>query len=306
MARRVSTVDVAVAVPARAQVGESPVWDTRTGRLTWVDIPAGLLHSSDVTTGATTSWDVGVLLGAVVPRDGGGWAAVTGEGFALLEGPGHRARTVALVTPERDRRMNDGKCDPGGRFWGGSTDVAFAPGGGGLHRWTGGGQAERVVSGLGLPNGLGWSPDGATMYLADSVARVVLAFDYDGSTGVPTRQRVFADLRSQDGVPDGLAVDEKGHVWVAIWGGGCVLRLSPAGEPVGRLEVPVSQPASCAFGPSDSLFVTTARAGLSDHQLEREPLAGSVLLAEVGVGAPPAATVCGGDGNPERRRMEAP
>jgi len=291
----VSAVDVVVT--AQAQVGESPVWDVRSGRLVWVDIPTGMLHCSDIRTGQTRSFGVGVLLGAVVPRRGGGWAAVTGEGFALLEGVGHRARTVAPVTPEPGRRMNDGKCDPWGRFWAGSTDVAFAPGRGALHRWAGAGPAEQVVSGLGLPNGLGWSPDGATMYLADSVAEVVLAFDYDGATGTPSRRRVLVDLTSCDGVPDGLAVDGTGHLWVAMWGGGCVRRVSPAGDLVSRLEVPVSQPASCAFGPSGVLLVTTARAGLGAEQLQREPHAGSVLAAHVGVEAPPATAVHVRDGS---------
>lgn len=286
-----SPVDVAVAVPARAQVGESPVWDTTTGRLVWVDIPAGLLHSSDVTTGATVSWDVGVLLGAVVPRNGGGWAAVTGEGFALLEGPGHRARTVAVVTPERDRRMNDGKCDPWGRFWGGSTATPAAAGLGALHRWTGDGPAERSRDGLGLPNGLGWSPDGSTMYLADSVARALYTVDVlDGPSGLLGVWRELVRFPEDDGVPDGLAVDVEGNVWLAMWGGSCLLVLTPRGDQLRRVDVPVSQPASCAFGPSGHLYVTTARAGLDEHALHSEPRAGSVLVLDAGVdGAPIAA-----------------
>lgn len=277
-------MEVDVAVAARAQVGESPVWDTRTGRLAWVDIPAGTLHSSDVTTGATTSWDVGVLLGAVVPRDVGGWAAVTGEGYALLDGSDHRARTVAAVTPERDRRMNDGKCDPWGRFWGGSTATAFAVGLGALHRWTGDGPAEQVRGGLGLPNGLGWSPDGSTMYLADSVTRVLYDVAVlDGPSGRLGVWRELVRFSAADGVPDGLAVDAEGNVWLAMWGGGCLRVLDPRGDEVRRVDVPVSQPASCAFGPSGQLYVTTARAGLTEQALHDEPEAGSVLVLDAGV-----------------------
>ncbi|MFB7498001.1 SMP-30/gluconolactonase/LRE family protein [Streptomyces sp. NPDC056161] len=273
-----------VAIPARARVGEGPVWDAGARRLHWVDIPAGHIHTSDPVTGRTTSRSLPTQVGAAVPRRGGGFAAATAEGFASVDTDG--TATVRLALLPEGERMNDAKCDPGGRLWAGSTALDFARGRGALHvllpNWT----SRVVLDGLALPNGLGWSPDGRTFYLADSVAGEVCAFDTDPGDPVPGvlgRRRTVFRLPGSAGMPDGLTVDAAGCLWIAVWGGDRVVRVSPDGELLAEVPLPVHQPSSCAFGGPglDVLYVTSAREGLA---LPQDDPAGSVF-AVGGTGA---------------------
>ncbi|MER7498735.1 SMP-30/gluconolactonase/LRE family protein [Nonomuraea pusilla] len=279
-----------IAVPGRARVGEGPVWDAVTGRLHWVDIPAGHLHTSDPATGRTVTVGLPTLLGAAAPRRGGGFVAATAEGFAAV-GPGGRMDVRRPVLPAGER-MNDAKCDAHGRLWAGSTAMDFEPGRGALHvlmpDWT----SRVVLDGLALPNGLGWSPDGRTFYLADSVAGEIWAFDTRPGSTELSRRRTLRRIPAASGMPDGLAVDAAGCLWVAIWGGGRLARISPEGDLLGEVAMPVPQPSSCAFGGPrlDVLYVTSAREGLD---LADDDPSGSVFaldpLGAVGLPSTPFA-----------------
>lgn len=262
-------------VEARARVGEGPVIDGRTGNLCWVDIPEGILHESDLSTGATTSVTYPTQLGAIAPRrDGTAFAAAVFEGFGFCDG---ETLTIAdPVLPEPRRRMNDAKCDSRGRLWAGSTHTEYTPGFGRLHRWDGR-ESTVAAEGLVLPNGIGWSPDDSTMYLVDSFAQVLMRADFDPDDGAVGPFSVVREIGP--GFPDGLAVDQDGCLWIAVWGDGEVRRYSPTGEVLAIVPVPVSQPASCAFGPDGTLYITTAREGLNPEQLVQQPLAGSVFAA---------------------------
>lgn len=265
--------DVRVAVAARAEVGEGPFVDPRTGRLGWVDIVRGELHDSDPSTGATRTQRYNTMLGAVVPRRGSGYAAAVTAGFGVIDAD----LTICDAMLPAGWRMNDGKCDARGRLWAGSTEMGFATDAGRLHVWDGRGPSRVALENLTLPNGLAWSPDNRTMYVVDSVVRHVLRAEFDVDAGELGEPEV---LIAFDGtMPDGMCADVEGALWIALWGGGRVVRVSPAGEVVDELLVPVSQPSSCAFGPAGELYITTARSGLNDAALERQPLAGSVLVA---------------------------
>ncbi|GIH18605.1 gluconolactonase [Rugosimonospora africana] len=281
-----------VAFAGRARVGEGPVWDARHGRLHWVDIPAGHIHTSDPGTdwsgsprgdrraepdqsiGQTTSIELPTQVGAAVPRRGGGFLAATAEGFASVEADG--SMTVRCAILPDGERMNDAKCDRYGRFWAGSTTMDFQPGRGALHLlmpdWT----TRVVLDGLTLPNGLDWSPDGRTFYLADTMAGEISAFDSDLESASISNRRVLFRMPVEAGMPDGLTVDASGCLWVAIWGGDRVLRLSPDGDVLGEIPMPVHQPSSCAFGGPglDVLYITSAREGLD---LSDDDPAGSVF-----------------------------
>lgn len=281
------TASVEVLVRARAEVGESPLWDERTGELVWIDMPTGELHRADPATGTDRVRLVGSALGAVAVRQRGGFVAAYPRGFGSVGcGP---IEPLAEVLPEPELRMNDAKCDPAGRFWAGSTELGFAAGRGALHCLHADGRVDTVWTGLVLPNGLGWSPDGSTFYLADSVAGVVFRAGFDPADGRVGDRVPWVELDAGDGMPDGLCVDAEGCVWVALWGGGEVRRYAPSGRLVATVPVPVSQAASCALGPGPTLYVTTARAGLSGRALAAEPLAGSVFA----VAAPAVATPVG-------------
>lgn len=284
--RAAAGVTVRVAVRAAARVGEGPVWDPGTGLLWWVDIPAGLVHASRPGTGELTTRALPMQVGAVAPATSGGLVVACETGFGLLGADGSfDVRQPVLLAGER---MNDGKCDAAGRFWAGSTDMTFTPGRGRLHVLHPDWHSEVVLDGLTLPNGMGWSPDSSVFYLADSVQQLIYAFAFDLRAGTLSGRRTLIDLTERDGMPDGLCVDTAGCLWVAMWGGFRVLRVSPLGEILASVEMPVQQPSSCAFGGQrlDVLYVTSARDGL---ELASDAADGSVFaLARIGAaGTPP-------------------
>lgn len=260
-------VSVRVAVdngslPAPVRVGEGPHWDAG-GRLHWVDILAGSLHTSDPASGRTNSVTLPTLLGAAVPRRTGGFVVATATGFGTVDGHGELDPRLDILAA--DARMNDAKCDPLGRLWAGSTERGFAPGRGVLHvllpDWT----TYVVWEGLTLPNGLGWSPDGGTFYLVDTLEGEISAFDTDAAATGLTRRRLLRRFPTGAGMPDGLTVDAAGCLWVALWGGNRLVQISPDGDLLTEVPLPVAQPSSCVFGGEalDTLYVTTAREGLS-------------------------------------------
>ena len=187
-------------------------------------------------------------------------------------------------------RMNDAACDPRGRFWAGTLAHDHRVGRGALYRLDCDGQVEMMLSDFTIANGLGWSPDEATMYLADSHPRVIHAFDFDADRGTVSGGRVFVSLAEEVGAPDGLTVDATGDIWVAVYGGGCVLRYSADGTLRDTLEVPAAQSTSCAFaGPGlHRLYVTTATENWNDAQRHAEPVAGLVYRFDTDATGRPA------------------
>jgi sugar lactone lactonase YvrE len=280
----------AVVIAARAEVGEGPVLDPRTGRLVWVDIPRGELFENDLRTGHQQRTTLDTMLGAAVPRaDRPGFAVAVSDGYGfVVDG---QLQLIAADFPQADHRSNDAKCDSRGRLWAGSNHMEFVPGEGMLRVWEGGASARVVCEGFTLPNGLGWNLAEDRMYQVDSMAKNLLVADFDVNTG---QVGEFAVLRTFDnGLPDGLAVDQDGCIWVALWGGWQVARISPSGEVVGTVAMPVSQPSSCAFGPDGTLYITSATAGLSDEDLDAQPLAGSVFAVTTDTRGVPVAPFAG-------------
>lgn len=250
-------------MPGRARVGEGPVWDAATSRLLWVDIPAGDIHLSDPATGRTTTMSVPTLVGAaVLRRHRLGYVAATREGFAEISPDGVMTVRNPILPP--GHRMNDAKCDPWGRLWAGSTDLDFAPEEGAVHVLSTGFTTRTVLEGLTLPNGLGWSPDGRTFYLTDTLVGEICSYRLDPSCCELTARRVIRAYPTDGAMADGLCVDAQGCLWVARWGGGRVERISPDGEVLLTVDFPVAQTSSCAFGGAGytRLFVTSAREGL--------------------------------------------
>ncbi len=245
-------------VPA-ATLGEGPCWDEASGSLYWVDIPAGQVCRLDG-DGAFGSWDIGQTVGAVVLRAAGGLVLAARDGFLTLDPvSGAVAPFVTLGLPA-DCRMNDGACDQAGRFFAGSVADDEAPGRGALYRLDPDHSVSIVIPGVTISNGIGWSPDGSRMYYVDSPTRRVDVLDYDPATGAAEGRRPFARIDRGDAMPDGLAVDSEGGVWVALWDGGAVLRFGPDGRLRQALELPAPRVSSCAFGGPglETLFITTA------------------------------------------------
>lgn len=265
-------------------VGEGPLIDPRSGALVWVDMTAGVLHEFDRESGNLTTTVLPTILGAVTARaTGAGYAAAVADGFGLIEDG--TLRMLDRCLPEPELRMNDAKCDARGRLWAGSTELGFEPGRGRLHRWDGRSPSTVEAAGFVLPNGLGWSPDSRRMYLVDSMTHDVMVADFHLETGSVGDFEPWARITS--GLPDGLAVDSEGCVWVAVWGGSEVLRLSPDGDVIARVAMPVSQPSSCAITGDGTLIITSARAGLDAAALRQQPLAGAIFALPIGVAGVP-------------------
>jgi sugar lactone lactonase YvrE len=273
-----------VALAARARLGEGPAWDAEAGALWWVDILNHRVHRFSPETGADDYWEVGETVGCAAPAEEGRVLLALRRELGLLDPrTGEVERIATLLDEAPGTRLNDGRCDPRGRFWVGS--MAKEEGAAVLFRYDPGGGARIMERGLTLSNGLGWSPDGGTLYLTDSPAKTIYAYDFDLDDGEISRRRVFADLSGGDAFPDGLTVDAEGCVWSAQWEGGCVVRLAPDGREVERATLPVPLTTSCAFGGRDGgdLYVTTASVGLSQDQIQESFPSGDLFRLRPGV-----------------------
>jgi sugar lactone lactonase YvrE len=283
-------LDAALLVDARADLGEAPQWDAREGGLVWVDILAGVVHLTSASGASRRSFQIGHAVGSAMPAEDDGWLLADALGFGRLAADGRLTRLLDLLADRPELRFNDAKCDPLGRAWAGTMTAGMIAGTGTLYRLDPGPVATPVVHGLTVSNGLGWSPDGRTMWLADSADRFIRAFEYDVGSGRLGAGRPAIELQETTGKADGLCVDDAGCVWVGLWGGGAVHRYTPDGRLDTVVRVPAGQVTSCAFGGSDgsTLYITTARVDQTPEVLGREPLAGGLFVVEPGVTGPAA------------------
>jgi sugar lactone lactonase YvrE len=275
-------------------LSEGPRWDEERRELLWVDILGRGFHRATVTPGGSPDRVRTVALdrhvGAVAPVAGGGYVLAAGQGFLFVDDGGSVHELAQPEAGRSDVRMNDGACDPQGRFWAGTMAYDESPGAGTLYRLEPDGRCSTVLTGLTISNGIGWSPDGRTMYLSDSGTRSVDAFDFDGATGAISGRRRLVQIDRPGMAPDGLTVDEQGDVWVAMYGGWAVHRYGPDGSLRDTVPIPAEQATSCAFGGDDrrTLFVTTGRERLDESALEHQPDAGRLFVV-TGLGARGAA-----------------
>jgi sugar lactone lactonase YvrE len=275
---------------ARAEIGEGAIWYDHI--LYWVDIPPGKVFAYDPATGANREMAVGQMVGTVVPREQGGLALAVEEGFALLD-----LETGALTLLENPEagmtvnRMNDGKCDPAGRFWAGTMNRAEEGPTGALYCMDADHTIHKRVENVTISNGIVWSRDCRTMYYIDSPTCRVDAFDYDLASGKISNRRTAISIPEELGWPDGMAIDENENVWVAMFAGSAVTHWDPrTGKLLGTIEVPASQVTSCAFGGPDldEMFITSATWKMSEDQLTKEPSAGGLFKCKPGVRGLPA------------------
>ena len=281
-------MNVELVQDARAMIGEGPVWDPRSERLNWVDIAAGVVHRFSPRDGSDLIMDVGQPVGSLGLGVRGGLILAVRDGFALIPAGSERAEQFVDVERHiKNSRMNDGRCDPAGRFWAGTMDWDHAPHAGSLYRLEqtdGELRAARVLDDLTITNGMDWSPNGAIMYFVDSAKQSIDMFDFDPASGSLANRRVFVSIPAREGLPDGLVVDVDGYVWVALFGAGTIRRYGPSGRIDLEIRVPVSLVTSAAFGGPESadLYITSARHRLDAAQLASEPYAGGVFVCRPG------------------------
>ena len=280
-----------VAGPARAQVGESPLWSAAEQVLWWVDIEGRALHRFDPATGAATRWATAERLACIALHAQGGLLAAMESGLFHLrphdDGTLGAAPVAGVDHPRAGMRFNDGRCDRQGRFWVTSMvrDMALADAAGSLYRFDAQGLSAPLVQGLVTGNGLAFSPAGDMLYLSDSHPSVQQVWRHalraDGSLGP---RRPFIDMRQHPGRPDGAAVDTEGCYWTCGNDAGVLLRFTPDGALDRVLKLPVSKPSMCAFGGAqlDALYITSivpaAPAAGFDTALD-----GAVLVLRPGV-----------------------
>lgn len=274
-------------IDAKNLLGEGPWWDADSQKLYWVDIDRQRIHWYEPATDVCDDIVVDQLISATAPTNSSGQLICAMQnGLYMLDL--QTGKTEQICDPESDlheNRFNDGKCDPAGRFWAGTMNMTGERFTGALYCLDPYLGCRKVLSGISISNGLGWSPDQTTMYYIDTPTREITSFSYDLHEGAIGEKKVVVRFSEEQGVPDGMTIDAEGMLWVASWGGGQVTRWDPSsGECLETIIVPASQVTSCAFGGKkmDELYITTARTGLDKQTLDKEPLAGALFRIKTG------------------------
>lgn len=271
-------------VSSACTLGEGPVWFE--GALWWVDINEMKLHRWQPGPDTVDTRQLPERIGFAVPAADGTWRVGLESGIHTFAPDSGGLRRLCDPEPDRpDNRFNDGKCDPEGRLWGGTMSTVGEKETGALYRFSGN-AFERIIAPVSISNGLAWNPETDMFYYNDTPTREVAAFDYNPASGDIANRRVAWQVPEKEGSPDGMTIDTDGNLWVALWGGHGVVCVDPlSGSLLGKVDVPAPNVTSCAFGGDalDTLYITTARAGMSAEHLQACPQAGNVFAARPGV-----------------------
>lgn len=273
---------IEVACNAENTLGEGPVWDSTTNTICWIDIINGEIHELNPATENHRIINTHEMIGSFAVCTDGNFVAALQHGFAFINR--ETGKKTYINDPETDfpsNRFNDGKCDPAGRFWAGTMAFNAIDPSANLYRLNRNLDVAKMAETITISNGLDWSLDKKTFYYIDTPTFKVDEFDYDNETGEISNRRTVIEIPKEEGFPDGMCIDAAGMLWIAHWGGWQVTRWDPAtGSKVDAIKLPVSQVTSCCFGGEnlDSLYVTCAREGLTEKQLDKEPLAGSLFV----------------------------
>lgn len=285
-------IEAELVLEAKALLAEGPWWHAITQELYWVDIEGNAIHVFNPATKTDRRIAVGQMAGTVVGRAAGGVLLALQHGFYSLD---LATETLTPIhDPEAhlsDNRFNDGKCDPAGRFWAGTTRIAHDQPDGALYCLNTDLSVQRKIDDVWISNGLAWSRDERTMYYIDSPTQQVVAFVYDKATSDISDRHVVIEIPEAMGTPDGCTIDEEGMLWIALWDGWKVTRWNPqTGKLLAEVKLPVARPTSCVFGGEklDELFITTASTRMPAAELAKQPLAGGIFRCRPGVCGLPA------------------
>lgn len=273
-------------------LGEGPCWDQDNKLLYWVDILGKKLHQFDFDSNTHQEFPFSQYISAVVLDDTNSLIVAMQNGIYQFNTT--TRELFKIVDPEKEKehnRLNDGKCDPFGRFWIGSMELDGASKQGSLYRLESDGKIDKVLSDVTISNGLAWSPDNRYMYFIDTPTNEVAVYNYDGRTGNISKREVAVTIPKEFGSPDGMTIDSEGMIWVAHWGGGKITRWNPLKEELlEEILIPAKNVTSCVFGGENfnDLFVTTARTGLSDEELQLYPDSGGVFKIETDIQGTPS------------------
>jgi sugar lactone lactonase YvrE len=265
---------------AKATLGECPAWDAKTQTLYWVDILEKRIYA-----GTELLAQLDDYIGCLAPCKNGNLLLGMRSSFADLRADSSQQTVLAALNERATNRINDGKCDPAGRFLAGTMDMNETDPNGALYSFDGK-QTTRLLDGITISNGLAWSPDHKTFYYTDTPTRKVQAFDYDLATGQIANPRTAIHVPDTLGWADGMTSDTDGNLWIALWAGAQVTKWNPrTGQLLEQIPVPAFQTSSCVFGGKDmnELYVTSARKGMSEENLKKYPLSGGLFKVETKV-----------------------
>ena len=270
-------MSVRLAAKMDAGIGESPLWQDQPGRVVWTDpLTRRLLYADGAGAAGSVALDESLFSIAALPD--GGIAGATATCLCRVGA----ARGVLAAGPAAPLapgvRFNDMAVDALGGIWAGAMHGGVLAASGSLYYAAGVAQRPRqVFAGLGVPNGMAFSHDGTILYLIDTLARTLLAFAADVRAGTLSQPVIVSDFMNIPGKPDGMTIAADGSLWVAMWGGSCVVRLAPDGALLALVKVPAPHVSSACFGPDGTLFVSTSRMRLGPQQLAEWPDSGSLF-----------------------------
>jgi sugar lactone lactonase YvrE len=266
----------------RCLLGEGPIWDMNHQCICWIDILRGEIHQYSPANDLHKTISAKQMIGAIAICKNGHFIAALKNGFGFIDRKS--GATMMISNPEPHlpgNRFNDGKCDPAGRFWAGTMSHTDEPEKGSLYLLGKDLSVTRKIENVSISNGLAWSPDQNTFYYIDSPTKKVAAFQFDKTNGNIENKRYIIQFSKNEGTPDGMTIDSEGMLWIAHWDGWQISRWNPVtGEKIKTILLPVSRVTSCCFGGKklDDLYITSASTGLSEDQLKKEPLAGSLFV----------------------------
>ncbi|MGE7867533.1 SMP-30/gluconolactonase/LRE family protein [Bacillus paramycoides] len=278
---------IELVVDAKACLGEGPCWNEKKQILYWVDIIEKKLCLYNPANNTNRVITLDQQIGCVVPCLDSVVLLAMERGFYSLNL--NTEKLTHIYDPEPNllkNRFNDGKCDPAGRFWAGTTDLYGISGAGSLYCLNNNYSVEKKVSHVNTSNGLAWSPDYAYLYFIDTPTKKVVRYHYDIHTGVISNPTDVITFPENDGLPDGMTIDEEGCLWIAHWGGSKITRWNPlTGEQILSIPIPALYVTSCTFGGSNltDLYITTARTRMTDEELKQYPHAGGIFRIQTNV-----------------------
>lgn len=267
-------------------LGEGVTWNAAVRRLHWVDIESSELWTLDPSSGNVSTHNVPERICCVAPRHSGSFVAGFASGFAFYDPVTKARENLASFEPEKPTtRLNDGRTDRQGRLVAGGFDEKNGAFVSSVVRLDADRRVSKLFDGVACANGLCFSPDGRTMYFADSPARKIWAFDYDTDSGTTSNRKVLVTFDEQPGLPDGSCVDADGCIWNAQWNGRRVVRFTPDGRVDRVVSVPTLNPTCVAFGGAslDTLYITTAQYLMTPEQLAATTHAGALFACIPGV-----------------------
>ncbi len=266
-------------------LGEGAHWHSGWKMFLYVDIEGKKVGRINPLTKEIEEQDVYKRVGTIVPATNGKLIVALQGSIEELDFETGKLRDLVFIECDKlNNRCNDGKCDAAGRLWIGTMHVDAKLHRGALYKFDG--EIRKMADNISVSNGICWSTDDRTMYHIDSFEHNIKAYDFDLDSGDISNERVIVEINEPGQMPDGMCIDSDGMLWVAIWGGCCVNRYDPGtGDLVGRVNVDAPNVTSCAFGGDDmnQLFITTARIGLNEDQLQQYPLSGSLFYVNTNI-----------------------